>query len=359
MKTIVLSSGGTGGHVYPAQSLAQELEKRDFHVEIITDQRGKAFQNSLSHTTIYSLSMYHGRGRAAFVWLGLSILRGVFQSLWIYRRIKPAAVIGFGGYPSIPAVVAAWILRIPIAIHEQNAVLGRANRLAAWFAHRVAVSFHHTRYIKNSEIIFTGNPVRPAIIQVGVRGYMPPQKDEPLRVFIFGGSQGAKIFSQIVPKAFAAFPPALRQRFQVIQQCRQEFLSETQAVYDELGMTVSLQSFFEDMDRKLQEAHLVISRSGASTVAELTVAGRPAIFVPYALAMDGHQQANAQELGKEGAAWVILEKDFTADQLAKVLKEILDSPEELAVKSTKMIEYGRPNAVVMLADMVQDLLPWH
>lgn len=364
MRTIVLSSGGTGGHVYPAQSLAEELTKRGYQVGIITDQRGKVFQDRLGDSTVFSLPIHHGRGKLAFLWLGLSILRGIFHSLIIYHYLKPVAVVGFGGYPSIPAVIAAWILRIPVAVHEQNAVLGRANRLAARFARRLAVSFHHTRYVNlSSEAkgdaaiqILTGNPVRPAILQVGARGYMPPVQNEPLRLFIVGGSQGAKIFSEVIPKAFAEMTYDQRQRFHVTQQCRQEMLLETRETYEALGMIVNIQPFFEDIDRQLQEAHLVIARSGASTVAELTVAGRPAIFVPYAAAMDGHQQANAHELAQEEAAWMILEKDFTPDRLAKLLMEILAAPDKLDSKSAKMLEHGRPNAVVLLADMVEDLL---
>lgn len=360
-KTIILSSGGTGGHVFPALSLAAELHARGYHVVMMTDHRGQIFQQAASVTRVISLPVWRGRGHARFgsilLFIGLTV--SFLVALGHMMRIRPLAVVGFGGYPSIPAVLAGKVMRVPTALHEQNAILGRANRFLAKFVKRIGISFEKVKFTEpfRDKVVKTGNPVREAIIAIRDIPYQAAGLDDPFRIFIMGGSQGARIFSSVIPKALCDLPQEIRQRLVVYQQCRKELLEMTRAAYRQSGITVDIQSFFENVDQQLRDAHLVIGRAGASTVAELTVSGHPAILVPFAAAIDNHQQANAMSLGESGAALVILERDFNAAKLQEILIKTMVKDTMLKTMAKKMRSFGQPDAAVKLAQMVEDLLP--
>lgn len=357
-KTIILSSGGTGGHVFPALSLATELHSRGYRVMIMTDQRGRVFQQATDISKVIALPVWRGKGYLSpfllALGLGISFLSAFIQMI----RWRPIAVVGFGGYPSVPAVLAAQILRIPTAVHEQNAVLGRANRWVARFVKSIATSFDKVRFTEDfhQKILKTGNPVRPQILATRTSVYPPFDPQEFFRLFIIGGSQGAKIFSDIIPQALSDLPLEIRQRLKVYQQCRPEFLAQTQQIYRQSGIDANVCTFFDDIDQQLCQAHLVIGRAGASTVAELTVVGRPAILVPFAAAMDNHQQDNAKSLADAEAAWIVLQRDFTAPKIQELLKKALENSPNLALMAKNMHRLGQPNAAANLAQMVEELV---
>jgi UDP-N-acetylglucosamine--N-acetylmuramyl-(pentapeptide) pyrophosphoryl-undecaprenol N-acetylglucosamine transferase len=327
----------------------------------MTDHRGQAFQQAAGVMKVISLPVWRGGGYARLgsilLFIGLTV--SFFVALGHMLRFRPLAVVGFGGYPSLPAVLAGKVMRLPTALHEQNAVLGRANRFLARVAKRIAVSYQNVKFTEafQDKVILTGNPVRDSIIAVRGTPYQAPGPEDPFRLFIIGGSQGARIFSSVIPKALCELPAELRQRLVVDQQCRKELFDITTEAYRQSGIPVDIRPFFEDMDRRLQEAHLVIGRAGASTIAELTASGRPAILVPFAYAVDNHQQANAAELGESGAALVVLERDFNAASLQKILINIMKKDKTLKTMAKKMYKLGRPDAAIKLAQMVKELLP--
>lgn len=358
-KTIILSSGGTGGHVFPALSLAEELHGRGYEVVIMTDHRGQAFQSATGVSKVISLPTWKGKGRLGSIILALGLVISFLSALVYMVRLRPVAVLGFGGYPSFPAVLAGYILRLPTGLHEQNAILGRANRLMVRFVTRLGLSYENVKFTESyhGKIIQTGNPVRKSITMIRDIPYDAPKNEDPFRLLIIGGSQGARIFSTVIPQALCELPANIRKRLIVHQQCRKEFLDATVAAYHKSGISVDIRTFFEDIDQQLREAHLVIGRSGASTVAELRVAGRPAILVPFPFAMDNHQQANAMNLSEAGAAWVVLERDFTPMKLQELILKAMEDDNILKGMAKNMHELGQPNAAVNLAQMVEELLP--
>lgn len=358
---IVLAAGGTGGHVFPAEALARVLAARGYRLALITDTRGTGYRGALAQIETHRLPVTTLAGglkqrlRGGFD-LAVSLLR----ARRLLRQLKPGAVVGFGGYPSLPTMMAAIQLGLPTALHEQNAVLGRANRLIARRVRAIATSFPEVTYMPEgaqSAVTLTGNPVRPAVIGHRGDGYEPPAADAPLRLLVTGGSQGATIFSRVVPEAVANLPPALRARLRIVQQCRAEDLERVRAAYAQAGVTAELDTFLQDLPAHLAAASLVICRSGASTVAELTVAGRPALLVPYPHAMDDHQTANAEALAEAGAAWLIDNAAFTSALLAERLSAFLADPAPLARAASAAWNLGRPDAAERLADLVQRLAP--
>lgn len=357
-KTIILSSGGTGGHVFPALSLAEELHGRGYQVVIMTDHRGQVFQQATGVSRVIKLPVWRGRGRLVPIVLGLGLTLSFFLALGYMVRLRPLVVLGFGGYPSLPAVMAGCVMRFPTALHEQNAILGRANRLVVRFVRRLGISYEKVKFTEpfQDKIVRTGNPVRKSIIAIRDISYQPPKGEDPFRLLIIGGSQGARIFSSVVPKALCELKLDIRKRLVVYQQCRKEFLEATREAYRQSGIFVDIRPFFEDMDHQLREAHLVIGRAGASTVAELTVAGRPALLVPFPFAMDNHQQANAMSLAEAKAAWVVLERDFTPQKLQELVQKVMMNDKTLETMARKMRELGRPDAAVKLAQMVESLM---
>jgi len=358
IQTIILSSGGTGGHVFPALSLAEELSTRGYNVVIMTDHRGEVFQEATGVSKVIPLPTWQSKGPLGPVVLAMGLTLSLFIALWHMIRLRPSVVVGFGGYPSIPAVLAGKVTCIPTALHEQNAVLGRANRLLARFVRRIGVSFERVKYADSygGKIIYTGNPVRKSIIAVRDNPYQSSTPKNSFRLFIMGGSQGARVFSSVIPAALSQLPKEMRDRLIVHQQCRPELVEKTKQDYQQLGMTVDIRAFFDDVDQQLSDAHLIIGRAGASTVTELMVSGRPAILVPYPYAMDNHQLANALSLSEGNAAWVIIESDFTPQKLQEMIQRAMNDDNILKVMAQNMRQFGQPIAAMNLAQMVEGLL---
>ncbi len=356
----MLAAGGTGGHLFPAEALARELLARSQPVVLVTDRRSRAFGGALPGVPVHRVHAATlepgllGRLRTLAM-LGL----GTFQALRLIRRLKPAVVVGFGGYPSLPTVAAARLAGVSVVLHEQNAVLGRANRWMARGVCRVAISFPVVAGMPRAcrdASVRTGNPVRPAVAAVRDTFYAPPEEVGPIRLLVIGGSQGARVFSEVVPAALALLPAALRARLVVAQQCRPEDLDGVMAAYEGLGVgAVELASFFQDVPVRLAGTHLVMCRAGASTMAELTAVGRPAILVPYPYATDDHQSANARALAQAGGAWLMAQPEFTPRSLADRLETLLGQPADLALAAAVARGWGAPDAAQRLADTVVEV----
>jgi UDP-N-acetylglucosamine--N-acetylmuramyl-(pentapeptide) pyrophosphoryl-undecaprenol N-acetylglucosamine transferase len=352
---IVIAAGGTGGHFFPAEALAAELQARGHRIALMTDARSgglasPAFADAHHHVLPGAGIAGRGPWRAAKAIAALAA--GTLQARAILSRTRPAAVIGFGGYPSVGPVLGASLLRHrpAILLHEQNAVLGRANRFLARRADTLALSFAATSKISpGTATKVTGNPVRPALAALAATQYAPPA--DTIRLLVLGGSLGARVFSDIVPAAISLLPTALRARLAITQQCRAEDLDRVRTAYT--GLQAELSPFFQDVAGKLAEAHLVIARAGASTVAELAVAGRPAILVPLPGAIDDHQTANARALAAAGGAWVIPQPGFTAETLAAKLTELASAPAALSAASAAARTQARSDAAARLADLVE------
>lgn len=355
-KTVILAAGGTGGHIFPALSLGEALLRRGIAVALVTDDRGGRFEGEnpdIAVRRIRAASPSRGgmAGKAkAIVELGF----GALQSALHLKGLNAAIAVGFGGYPSVPTVRAAAFLGLPVVLHEQNAVLGRANRFLAPHAHKIATSFREMTNLSEGETAkchFTGNPVRPAVL--ALRGEKAETGDGHLNLLVFGGSQGATVFSSVVPEAIAGLPADLLPRLRITQQSRAEDADRVKARYSALGVAADVRPFFDDLPDRMASADLVIARSGASTIAELTAIGRPAILVPYPSAADDHQTANAEACQATGAAWMMPEPDeFTAGKLAGALLGLLKAPDRLQRAAEAARAAGTPDAADRLADLV-------
>jgi UDP-N-acetylglucosamine--N-acetylmuramyl-(pentapeptide) pyrophosphoryl-undecaprenol N-acetylglucosamine transferase len=353
---IVLAAGGTGGHLFPAEALARELLSRGRRVVLVTDRRAAAFKVDdvpVAHVRAATvLPGLAGKARTA-IELGF----GAVQAIGILRRLRPAAVVGFGGYPSLPTAWAAARMGIPLVLHEQNAVLGRANRILAGGAVRVCTGFEQVTGLADgdrSKLVHTGNPVRPAIAALRDRPYAPPVADGPFAVLVTGGSQGAAVFSEIVPAAVRLLPASQRARLTIVQQARAETLETARAAYAQAGVSAELSPFFADMAERLGACHLMICRAGASTIAELSVAGRPALLVPYPHAIADEQTANAEQFVAAGGGSLMPQAGFTAEALAARLEAKMALPAELADLAAAARAFGHADAAVRLADVVLD-----
>jgi len=353
----VLAAGGTGGHLIPAFALATELERRGHHVALITDSRGAKLPGKPD--TLVTHVLPAGRiGKNPLKWpAGLgAILEGRRMALRLFESFQPSAVIGFGGYPAFPALLAATSAKVPSIVHEQNAVLGRVNRFLAGRVDAIATSYRETERLapKHQEKAhLVGNPVRRDVRALRDQPFPSFGEDSLLRVLVTGGSQGAGILSQVVPDGLAMLQPALRTRLQVTQQCRAEDIEAVRSRYANHSIPAELGTYFENMAERLADAHLFIGRGGASTVAELTTVGRPAILVPLTIATDDHQAVNTREIAAAGGARMIRQDKFTAVELAKQIQAIAQSPETLATAAHAAWNCGYPNAVEDLADLVE------
>ncbi len=356
----VLAAGGTGGHLFPAQALASELMRRGSRVVVMTDGRGHNYRSAFPGAEIATVpaATFAGRSPIGRVVAFGVIALGIVSALARLRSLRPRAVVGFGGYPSFPVMIAASLARIPTLLHEQNAVLGRVNRMLAPRVAKIAASLPFAKFApKNPErIVFTGNPVRPEAAALS-RDYTPPDADGPIRLLVFGGSQGARSLSELVPAALTSLPEHLRSRLKIVQQCRAPDVEMVEGVYRANGIEAEVGKFFTDLPRRMADAHLVIARSGASTLAELTVIGRPSLLVPYPHAMDDHQSANAAVLEKEGAAWVVQERDLDVPKLAKMLERILTDAAGLSACAKAARGLGHADAAQRLADLAEQLAP--
>ena len=358
-RPIVLTAGGTGGHLFPAQALAERLVAAGARVVLATDRRADAFAGAVPGVEIRRIRAGRIGGGAIRAARGVAeIALGVLQAHRMLRRLSPDAVVGFGGYTSIPTMLAAIRRGIPTAIHEQNAVLGRANRLLAGRVGRVATGFAATAGLPPADrgrAVHTGNPVRPAVLAVAGAEYRPPLPGAPIEVLVTGGSQGARIFADIVPTALAALPPPWREMLRVSQQARPEDCERVAAHLKEAGIAAEIGSFFTDIPQRLARAQLVICRSGASTIAELAAVGRPALLVPYPYATDDHQSANAGAFAAAGAAWVIPQPDFSAAMLTRMLGDHLADSEGLVRAAAQARRFAPDDAADRLAALVLEL----
>jgi UDP-N-acetylglucosamine--N-acetylmuramyl-(pentapeptide) pyrophosphoryl-undecaprenol N-acetylglucosamine transferase len=362
---VVLAAGGTGGHVFPAEALAAELKTRGAGVVLFTDRRGDAVGGAPGgvlggvETRRIRSAGVAGKGLAARMHSTLELGLGLFQARSLLRRLAPRAVVGFGGYPSVPTMLAACFGGYHTLVHEQNAVLGRANRLLAGRVERIASAFAHPDWLPAGavgKVVHTGMPVRPAFTEIRSLPYTDLTPDGPIRLLVLGGSLGAQVFGEVVPDAVGLLDEHLRRRLVIGQQCRPENLEQAEAVYRRLGVDADLAPFFDDVPRRLASAHLVIARAGASTVAEITAVGRPSILVPYPHAIDDHQSANARSVEVVGGAWVMPQPTFTPETLAERLRSLLAAPETLCQTAERARAAGRPEAAARLADAVFDLI---
>lgn len=353
----VLAAGGTGGHVIPAQALARELMTRGHRVALITDERGANIPGMDPDMQLHILPA--GRlagGPIGWVRAALAIRRGRTMAVEMMRSFQPAAVVGFGGYPALPALLAARKLKIPQVIHEQNAVLGRVNRLLAGGVDAVATAYPDVARMPekaHGKVHLVGNPVRDAVRELRALPFPALDGDGIFRLLVTGGSQGASILGEVVPEALSLMPPAFRERLQVTQQCRAEDIERVRADYRKFGIAADLSTYIEDMPGKLAWAHLVIARAGASTIAELTCAGRPAILIPLPSATDDHQTHNVREMVAVGGGRAIPQRRFTAVELAKQMQRLALEPGALVLAAEKAASVGRPMATSALADLVE------
>jgi UDP-N-acetylglucosamine--N-acetylmuramyl-(pentapeptide) pyrophosphoryl-undecaprenol N-acetylglucosamine transferase len=357
----VLAAGGTGGHLFPAEALARELVRQGNEVHLASDRRADAFAEKVPGINVCQVRAGRFGGGPLRVAYGVvEMAVGLVEARRLLRRLAPDAVIGFGGYASVPTMLAASQLGIPTIIHEQNAVLGRANRLLAPRASRIATGFAETAALRptdRSRAVHTGNPVRPAILAAATV-YTPRAPAQPIELLILGGSQGARIFSDVVPPALAALPAELRRALRVSQQARPEDRDRVVADLQAAGIAAEVETFFNDVPARLARAHLVICRSGASTISELAAAGRPAILVPYPHAMDDHQAANARAFAEAGAGWVMPQSSLTSALLTEQLTGLLrDGGTKLGEAATQAHRFGRDDAAERLAALAIALAP--
>lgn len=353
----VLAAGGTGGHLIPAYALARELQQRGHHIALVTDERGAKIPGIFEGDQVHILPP----GRIAGGPIGwLKGMKGIWagrkMALNLFENFQPSAVIGFGGYPALPTLLAAQKARIPTIIHEQNAVLGRVNRFMAGRVNAIATAYKQVDRLSpklKDRVHLVGNPVRDEVLSLRGENYPPLLEDGVFRVLVTGGSQGARVLSEVVPDGLAMLPVNLRRRLQVVQQCREEDIEGVRAKYAEHGIPAELATYMNDLPDKLGWSHLFIGRAGASTIAELTVAGRPAILVPLPIATDDHQTANAREMVKAGGARSIRQEAFTPKELAKQIQKMALDPQALENAALAAHKCGYPNAVRDLADLVE------
>jgi UDP-N-acetylglucosamine--N-acetylmuramyl-(pentapeptide) pyrophosphoryl-undecaprenol N-acetylglucosamine transferase len=354
---ILLAAGGTGGHLFPAEALGVELIKRGFRVRLVTDARALRYSGLFSTDMIDVVPSETVRGRSplALARTALMLTSGTAIAFNLMRRLKPAAVVGFGGYPTVPPLLAARLAGVPGIIHDANAVLGRANRLLSRYVKAIATSLPGVLDRDPAlapKTTTVGTPMRPAVREAAAAAYAPPEVAGPFRLLVTGGSQGARVMSDIVPQAIERLEPALWDRLVLTQQVRQEDMARVRAVYDRLKINAELAPFFADLPARLAANHLVISRSGAGTVAELAAIGRPSILVPLPGAIDQDQFANAGVLSQANAALRIVQSDFTLDRLAAEISALAAEPSRLSAMATAARAVGRLDAAERLADLV-------
>jgi len=353
MSKFVVSAGGSGGHLFPAQALAQELARRGHSVQLMTDRRANNFVADFpaDKTHIIPAATPNFRAPAKAFQAGISILQGISKAHGIFKMEDPDAVIGFGGYPTFPPLIAATLRGVPTVLHEQNAVLGRANRATARFADIIALSFEKTMHADkfDSKCIVTGNPVRDAVHEAAQIPYPDLGDEGPINLLVTGGSQGAQVFSDMLPGAMMNIPDELRKRIRLVQQCREEDMKRVTSVYAETRLNVELAPFFKDLPRRIANSHLVICRAGASTVFELARIGRPGCYVPLPGSLDQDQLHNAQNMVDVGGGLILEQGTLSPHSLAKELTIILSDPENLKTMAQNAKKLCLQNAVQKLA----------
>lgn len=357
-KIAVVAAGGTGGHLFPAQALAESLIARGWRIVLASDERAAAYAESFPAEERIGLSArtFRRGDPVSMAQAGIAIVRGVMQARAAFSRIDPAVVVGFGGYPSVPGLVAGITQGRPTLLHEQNAVMGRANRRLASHVRAVACAFPVLQKAPGSvaeRAVVVGNPVRPEIRGLADHPYSPPTADGPIRLLITGGSQGARLLSELMPEAIRKLPEDLRQRLKVQQQTRKESMDNARRIYADAMVEAEIAPFFRDMATRLRDAHLVIGRSGAGSVCEFAVAGKPAILIPLAIALDDDQGQNARVLAEAGGAEVARESQLSVEAMSGALQKLLTNPERLARMAAASRSIAKPDAAERLADLVE------
>ncbi|MHA1158733.1 MAG: undecaprenyldiphospho-muramoylpentapeptide beta-N-acetylglucosaminyltransferase [Alphaproteobacteria bacterium] len=354
--TVLIAAGGTAGHLFPAQSLAAELVARGWRIHLATDHRVDAYGGDFPADQVHIIqSATMTRSPLGLLQAVSRLATGFVQSWLLVRRLRPAAAVGFGGYPTLPPILAAARAGVPAIVHDQNAVLGRANRFLAPRVAFVATSVADVAGLQNitAEIVETGNPVRPAVRRAAKVPYGRRTPDQPFNLLVFGGSQGAHFLSELLPAALGRLAEEVRVRLRVVQQCRAEDLPAVETAYAALGLAFEVHAFFDDLPQRIAEAHLIVSRSGASTCAELTAIGRPAIMLPLPGAIDQDQTANAKRIDDAGGGWMIEQADMTADRLCAMLRTMVEDPDQLATAAANARGLARLDAAERLADLVE------
>lgn len=352
---ILLAAGGTGGHLFPAEALAHTLAARGYSVHLVTDSRAERFAGKFPAEAIHTVpsATFASKNPIAVIRTALTLWSGVRAATKLVRKLKPLAVVGFGGYPTVPPLIAASRLNVPSMVHEQNAVMGRANKALASRVRAIAGGFLPAGGPYADKTLVTGNPVRPPVIEAAGVPYVASRDGQTFNLVVFGGSQGAQFFSTALPQAIALLDPAQRARLQLTHQARPEDHDRVVTTYAGLGVKAEVNAFFGDMAARIAAAHLVICRSGASTVSELSVIGRPSILVPYPYALDHDQAANAAALAAAGGAQVIAQSELSPERIAGLLTEALEGPDRLEKIAAQAKLAGKPDAARLLADMVE------
>jgi UDP-N-acetylglucosamine--N-acetylmuramyl-(pentapeptide) pyrophosphoryl-undecaprenol N-acetylglucosamine transferase len=356
---VMIAAGGTGGHLFPAFALTEELKRRGFEVDLVTDVRADQYGIKFPGRSAHQVpsATLQGRSPVAVARLLKTLWTGVSRARQLIRETGPCVVVGFGGYPTVPPLVAARLEKLPTVIHDSNAVMGRANRLLSRFVTVIALTFDKTKHLgagRQEQVRLVGTPVRDSVLEA-VKPYRPRSGAEMFSLLVFGGSQGARVFADIVPDALAGLPQAHRKRLKLVQQVRKEDMERVNAAYSAARIDADLQTFFSDLPELMADAHLIIARAGASSVAELTVLGRPAILVPLPHAIDNDQLENATRLQEAGGGWCIEQSSFTRERLRGEIVRLADSPDVLAKAAEATQKLGQPNAVAKLADAIEEL----
>ena len=355
-KTVLLSAGGTGGHLFPAHALAQELVERGVTVHLATDERAERFAAEFPASEIHIIrsATFRGRSPIALMRTFTHLLQGYLQSRKLMSQLKPHAVVGFGGYPTVPPLLAASHKGVPTILHEQNAIMGRANRFLASRVTAIASGFpiQNQDGLAGAALTVSGNPLRELAHNAANRPYVAAQLDDPFHLLVFGGSQGARFFSDILPEALAELERTERDRLTVTLQARPEDAERTRTALLQLEVESEVNDFYRDMPDRISRSHLVICRSGASSVSELALIGRPSLLVPLPGALDDDQGANAAGLAAAGGATMIRQRELTPNKLAKMLSDAMKDPESLAIQAENAKKAGVPDAAPRLADLV-------
>jgi UDP-N-acetylglucosamine--N-acetylmuramyl-(pentapeptide) pyrophosphoryl-undecaprenol N-acetylglucosamine transferase len=359
-RTVMLAAGGTGGHLFPAYALAEELGRRGYTVDLVTDMRGDRYGTGFPARAVHQVpsATLASKSPVAVARTGYTLARGLMAARKLMKKVRPAAVVGFGGYPTFPPLLAARQLAIPTMLHEQNAVLGRANKMLARRVDAIATSFEATKFLDGpmtEKSRFTGNPVRSIVIEAAATPYPPLEPDGPFHLLVFGGSQGARFFSDAVPPALGLLPPGLKARLKVVQQAREEDVPRVQQAYAASGISAEIAPFFKDLPARMAASHLVVGRAGASSVAELTVIGRPSILVPLPHSLDNDQLQNATRLAESGGAWCIEQKTLSPEKLSGEIGRLMEGGARLREAAECARRQGRPDAVARLASLVEEL----
>ncbi|MEG9884190.1 MAG: undecaprenyldiphospho-muramoylpentapeptide beta-N-acetylglucosaminyltransferase [Hyphomicrobiales bacterium] len=357
-KTIVLAAGGTGGHLFCAEALGKILGERGFDVYLMTDRRGGEYARCFPSVHVFvipsaTITLRRPLRIPGQLW---RLVRGYFEAHRVLKALHPVGVMGFGGYPSIPPLLAAWREGMPIFIHEQNAVMGRANRFMAPYARLVATGFPEVLKLApwhKERCIFTSNPVREAVHEAAKTPYHAAEKSGRFNLLVFGGSQGTKVFCDVIPKALARLPDVIRRELKVVQQCRREDVETVRGDYVDAGIEAEAAPFYHDLPRHMAQAHLVVARAGASTVTELGVIGRPAILVPLPDALDRDQLMNAQVFVGGGGGWLVEQEHFTDDKFADLIMWLYRNRQELEVAAHCARRFSVPDATIRLAEAIR------